>query len=41
MYTFGVIVCAMVAVFGGFAFIGEKIVNYWMEKKGVTWDDEY
>lgn len=40
MYTFAFIVCSMMAVFGGLAIIGDKIIGYWMEKKGVSWDDE-
>lgn len=41
MYTFAFIICSMMVVFGGLALIGDKVMNYWMEKKGVSWDDEY
>lgn len=40
MYTFAFIICSMMVVFGGLALIGDKVMNYWMEKKGVSWDDE-
>lgn len=41
MYTFAIIVCSMMVGFGGLAFIGDKVIGYWMEKKGVCLDDEY
>lgn len=41
MYTFAFIVCAMTSIFSLMAIIGEKVINYWMEKKGVSFDDEY
>lgn len=41
MYEFAFIICSMMAVFGGLALIGDKFMNYWMEKKGVCFDDEY
>ena len=41
MYTFAFIICSMMVVFGGLALIGDKVMNYWMEKKGVGFDDEY
>ena len=41
MFIFAFIVCSMMAVFGGLAFIGDKVIGYWMEKKGVCFDDEY
>lgn len=41
MYTFAFIICSMMVVFGGLALIGDKVINYWMAKKGVSIDDEY
>lgn len=41
MYTFAFIICSMMVVGGGLALIGDKVMNYWMEKKGVSIDDEY
>lgn len=40
MFTFAFIVCSMMVVFGGLALIGDKFINYLMERKGVSWDDE-
>lgn len=40
MYEFAFIICSMIAVFGGLALIGSKIVEYLMEKKGVSFEDE-
>lgn len=40
MFEFAFIICSMMVVFGGLALIGDKVMNYWMEKKGVS-DDEY
>lgn len=40
MYTFAFIICSMMVVGGGLALIGDKVMNYWMEKKGVS-NDEY
>ena len=40
MYTFAFIICSMMVVFGGLALIGDKFMDYWMKKKGVSWDDE-
>lgn len=40
MFEFAFIVCSMMVVFGLLALIGDKFMNYWMEKKGVSWDDE-
>lgn len=41
MYTFAFIICSLLVICGGLALIGEKIVNCLMEKKGVSFDDEY
>ena len=41
MFIFAFTVCSMMAVFGGLALIGDKVINYWMDKKGVSFDDEY
>ena len=40
MYEFMFIVCSMMVVFGVLAIVGDRFVNYLMEKKGVSWDDE-
>lgn len=41
MYTFAFIICSLLVICGGLALIGDKVINYWMDKKGVSWDDEY
>ena len=41
MFIFSFIVCSMMVVFGGLALIGDKIIGYWLKKKGVSVDDEY
>lgn len=40
MFTFAFIVCSMMAVFGGLALIGDKVINYWMAKKGESYEYE-
>lgn len=41
MFTFAFIVCSMMAVGGVLALIGDKVIGYWLKKKGVSVDDEY
>lgn len=41
MYTFAFIVCSMMALFGVLAIGATKLVEYWIEKKGVEFYDEY
>lgn len=40
MYEFAFIVCSMMVVFGGLAIIGDKVINYWMAKKGESYEYE-
>lgn len=40
MFEFAFIICSMMAVFGGLALIGDKVIRYWLKKKGVS-NDEY